>query len=102
MQHSKIKHVWKVKKDTRCLVVYTSLKMKVEEKSYFDCGSSKHMTDNKEFLTNLWPCNLESLTFGDGGKGTTLGNGSLKILGMLKLENVLLVNGFKVNLISIS
>ena len=27
------------------------------------------MTSNREFLTNLQPYNLESVTFGDGGKG---------------------------------
>ena len=55
-----------------------------------------------EFSINLQPCNLESLTFGDGCKGTVLGSGSLKVLSMPKLENVLLVDGLKVNLISIS
>ena len=51
------------------------------------------MTGNKEFLTNLQPCSLESITFGDCPKGTVLGSGSLKIPSMPKLENVLLVNG---------
>ena len=60
------------------------------------------MTGNREFLTNLQPCSLESITFGDRGKGTVLGSGSLKFPGMPKLKNVLLVNGLKVNLISIS
>ena len=90
------------KRDGRCLVVYTSINMKVEEKFYFDSGSSRHMTGNREFLTNLQPCSFELVTFGDGGKGKVLGSGSLKILGMPKLENVLLVDGLKVNLISIS
>ena len=60
------------------------------------------MTGNMEFSTNLQPYSLESVTFGDGGKRTILGSGSLKVSGMTKLENVLLVNGLKVNLISIS
>ena len=60
------------------------------------------MTGNKEFLINLQPCSLESVTFGDGGKGTVLGRGSLKVPSIPKLENVLLVDGLKVNLISIS
>ena len=76
--------------------------MKVEEKWYFDSGSSRHMTGNKEFQTNLQPCSLESITFSDGAKGTILGSGSLKIPSMPKLKNVLLVNGLKVKLISIS
>ena len=55
-----------------------------------------------EFLTNLQPCSLEFVTFGDGAKGTVLGCGSLKIPCMPKLENVLLVNGLKENFISIN
>ena len=78
--------------DGRCLVVCTSLQIKVEEKCYFNSGSSKHMTSNKEFLINLPPCSLESVTFGDGGNGTILGSGSLKVLGMPKLENILLMD----------
>ena len=55
------------------------------QKWYFDSGSSKHMTGNKEFLTNLQPCNLESVTFGDGAKGTMIGSGLLNVPGMPKL-----------------
>ena len=102
MQHPKTKQVWIIKMDGRCLVVCTSLKTKVKEQWYFDRGSSKHMTGNREFLINLQQCNLESVTFDDRGKGTVLGSISLKVLSMPKLENVLLVDGLKVNLISIS
>ena len=84
------------------LSLLTSPKTKLEEKWYFDSGSSKHMTSNKEFLIILQPCILEFITFGDGGKVRVLGSGSLKVLGMPKLENVLLVDGLKVNLIIIS
>ena len=52
----------------------TSLKVNVEQKWYFDNGSSRHMIGNKEFLTNLRPCNLESVTFGDGAKGIVIGS----------------------------
>ena len=89
-------------KGARCLVECTSLKVDVEQKWYFDSGNSKHMTCNKEFFTNLQPCNLEYVTFGDGAKGSMIGSGLLKALGMPKLENVLLMNEIKVNIISIS
>ena len=79
----------------------TSLKVNVKQKWYFDSRSSKHMTCNKEFMTNLHPCNLEYVTFGGGTKSTMIGIGLLKVLGVPKLENVL-INGLKVNLISIS
>ena len=59
------------------------------------------MTCNKEFLTNLQPCNLEPMTFADGAKGIVIGNGHLKVPIMPKLKNVL-VNELWVNLISIN
>ena len=83
-------------------MAYTSLKVNVEQKWYFDNGSFRHMTGNKEFLTKLQPCNLESVTFDDGANCIVIGNGLLKIPGMPKLENVLLMNELKVNLIGIS
>ena len=83
-------------------MVCTSLKVNVKQKWYFDNESSRHMIGNKEFLTNLQPCNLESVTFSDGAKGTVIGSDLLKVLGMTNLENVLLMNGLKVNLIDIS
>ena len=60
------------------------------------------MTGNREILTNLQPRNLEPVTFGDGVKGTILGSGLLNVPGFPKLKNVLLVEGLKANLISIS
>ena len=42
------------------------------------------------------------MIFGDGAKGTMIDNGLLKVLGMPKLENILLVGGLKANLISIN
>ena len=60
------------------------------------------MTCNKEFMTNLQPCNLEPMTFGDGAKGIVIDSGLLKVSIMPKLKNVLLVNELKVNLISIT
>ena len=53
-------------------------------------------------MTNFQPYNLESVTFGDGAKGAVIGSGLLNVLGIDKLEIVLLVNGLKVNLINIS
>ena len=91
-----------VKKDRKCLVACISLKVNVEQKRNFGSGSSRHMSGNKEFLTNLQPYNLEYMTFGDGAKGIVIGSGLLKVPSMPKLENVILVNGLKVNLISIS
>ena len=80
----------------------TSLKVNVKQKWYFDSGSFRYMTGHKEFLTNLQPCILESMKFDDGAKGTVIGGGLLKVPSMPKLENLLLLNGLKINLISTS
>ena len=53
VQHPKTKQVWIIKRDEKCLVVCTSLKTKAEEEWYFNSGSSRHMTDSREFLINL-------------------------------------------------
>ena len=85
VQYPKTKHILVVKRDGKCLVVYTPLKVKVKQKWYFDRGSSRYMIVNKEFLTNLQPCNLEFVTFGDGAKRTVFDSGSLKVPGMFFL-----------------
>ncbi|KAG9458354.1 hypothetical protein H6P81_002862 [Aristolochia fimbriata] len=55
-----------------------------------------------EFLTNLHKENGGQVTFGDGAKGSVVGKGDLNVQGLPKLTNVLLVEGLKANLISIS
>ena len=42
------------------------------------------------------------MIFGDDGKARVLGSGSLKIPGLTKLKNLLLVEGLTINLISVS
>ena len=45
---------------------------------------------------------MDSETFGDNVKGSVLGLGSLNVLGLPKLRDVLFVGGLKANLISIN
>ena len=59
------------------------------------------MTGNKWLLSNILPSSLDSITFGDGVKGSVLGSGSLNVPGFPKLRDVL-VNELKANLINIS
>ena len=82
-------------------MVCSSLRVSTEQKWYFDSGSSRHRTGNKELLSNLQPCGIESVTFGDGFRAIVFGCGLLQVPSLPKLENVLLVDGLKVNLISI-
>ncbi|KAG9445159.1 hypothetical protein H6P81_016499 [Aristolochia fimbriata] len=60
------------------------------------------MIGSTEFLTNLHKENGGQVTFGDGAKGSVVGRGDLNVQGLPKLKNVLLVDGLKANLISIS
>ena len=53
-------------------------------------------------MTEIRPTNHKHVTYGDGVKGRVLGKGTLNVDGMPKLTNVLLVEGLKANLISIS
>ncbi|KAG9442463.1 hypothetical protein H6P81_018317 [Aristolochia fimbriata] len=69
---------------------------------YFDSGCSRHMTGNAGNLTDIHREDGGQVTFGDGAKGAVIGRGRLKVDGLPKLENVLLVNGLKANLLSIS
>ena len=60
------------------------------------------MTGNKQLLSNILPSSLDLVTFIDGSKASILRLGSLNVLGLPKLRDVLLIDGLKANLISIS
>ena len=59
------------------------------------------MTGNKCLLTNLQPSSLDFVIFEDDAKVSVLRSCSLKILGMPKRRDSLLVEGLKANLINI-
>lgn len=50
------------------------------------------MTSQNEMLKNIKP-SKEQVTFGDGVEGKIIGSSTLNLLGMLKLDDVLLVQG---------
>ena len=60
------------------------------------------MIGNKWLLSDVQLSSLDSVTFRGGTKGSVLGSGSLNVPGLPKLRDVILVNGLKANLISIS
>ena len=72
------KPTWVEKGKSKSFIVLTSLKEKIEQRWYFDNGSSRHMTGNKWFLFNILPSSLDSMTFGDNAKGSIMGSGSFK------------------------
>lgn len=60
------------------------------------------MSSDEGALTNLHPTNLEKFTFSDEEKGKFLAAGTLKVPGMPRLKYVLLFEGLKANLTSIT
>ncbi|CAM8883039.1 unnamed protein product [Rhodiola kirilowii] len=61
------------------------------------------MTGNPKYLVHIRPVKKRQfVTFGDGGKGQVIDCGTLKVPDLPELEDTLLVEGLKVNPISIS
>lgn len=93
---------WVPRNNYTSMVAHTALSVNFEKKWYFDSACSRHMTGNPRFLTNLKEGGNEIVTFGDGGHGNVIGKGTLKVPGMPSLTDVMLVEGLKANLITIS
>jgi hypothetical protein len=91
-----------VRKNETCQVVLTSFKSSVEGSWYFDSGCSRHMTGIAEHLSNYEAFKGGKVNFGGGDQGKIIGKGTLNVLGLPNLHNVLHVEGLKANLISIS
>ncbi|CAL9011744.1 unnamed protein product, partial [Prunus brigantina] len=101
--NSPTKRIWVKKNNETCLVVLNALSVQKSNLWYFDSGCSRHMTGDKSYFCEFSPLsNLGSVTFGDGSKSKILGKGTICAPGIDKLENVLLVENLKSNLISIS
>lgn len=83
-------------------VVLTLFRSSTKEDWYFDSGSSKHMAGEMSYKTDLKTIGLGQVTFGDGVIRTIVGKGRLNYLGLLALEDVILVEGLIANLINIS
>ncbi|MCH87868.1 gag-pol polyprotein, partial [Trifolium medium] len=73
----------------------SSFRSNHQEKTCYYCGA-------ESYLTKLKTCPTSYVTFGDGAKGEIKGVGKLVNNGLPKLDNVLIVKGLTVNLISIS
>ena len=69
---------------------------------YLDSGCSHHMTENKTMFSQLIPKNGGIVTFGDNAKGKTIGEGKIGKAPNTTIDNVLLIDGLKHNLLSIS
>lgn len=50
------------------MVAFIYFRADICQKWYFDSGSSRHMTGNKDVFTDIQSYNLSFITFGDGLK----------------------------------
>ncbi|CAM8893875.1 unnamed protein product [Rhodiola kirilowii] len=100
----RVRQVWKPKSRKEvCLVALSSFSHMKEECWYLDSGCSAHMTGNPQYLINVKPiCKRQFFTFRDGGEGQVIGYGTLKVPDLPELDDILLLDGLKANLISIS
>ena len=67
-----------------------------------DSGCSRHMSGEEQLFNNVIKQDLGSVTFGDNSKARVIGIGSIDFVGTTQVEQVLLVDGLKHNLLSTS
>ncbi|XP_060960691.1 uncharacterized protein LOC133031250 [Cannabis sativa] len=65
-------------------------------------GCSRHIIGDNDFLVNIRPMQCGEVTFGNGVTGNVISMGTLNFEGLPRLKNVNLIEGLKVNLLSIS
>ena len=69
---------------------------------YLDSDCSRHMTGDRFFFKVFESKKGGNVTFGDGIKPQIKGKGTISLLGLPNIANVLYVEGMRVNLLSIS
>ena len=85
-----------------CFMMHTVLKVMNTCLWYLDSGCSRHMTRDCSHFKTFKPKRGGNVTFGDGSKSQIKGKIIISLLGLPDIENVLYVEGLKVNLLSIS
>ena len=69
---------------------------------YLDSGCSRYMTGDKKKFKNFKRKEQGFVTYGDNNKGKILGTGAVGERNTLEIKDLLLVEGLKHNLLSIS
>ena len=69
---------------------------------YLDNGCSRHMTGDRSLFKVFEFKKCGNVTFGDGSKSQIKGKGTISLLELPDISNVLYVEGLRVNLLSIS
>ena len=67
-----------------------------------DNGCSRHMSGEKQLFNDVTKKDYGSATFEDNSKVKAVGIGSVSFVGSTQVEEVLLVEGLKYNLLNIS
>ena len=93
--------VWKKKEDLKCGIVLSAQKR--NDPWYIDSGCSKHMTGDKNKFLSLKESKSGNVTFGNDAPGKIRGKGMVSMSNSQgKAQDVLLVEGLKHNLLSVS
>ncbi|XP_050895564.1 uncharacterized protein LOC127102206 [Lathyrus oleraceus] len=88
-------HINTIDRKVKCLEA-------MERTWFLDRGCSRHMTSNISLFFDLVAKEKGFVTYGDNNKGAIIGKGSVGNPSSTTISNVLLVEGLKHNLISIS
>jgi hypothetical protein len=78
------------------------ISISTKDKWFLNNGCSRHMTGDKNKFTSLTLKDGRNVKFGDNSKGKIIGIGNIGKTHSLVIEDVLLVDGLKYNLLSIS
>ena len=84
------------------LFVHTSLKVFNSCLWYLDNGCSRHMTGDKTLFKTLKEQDGDYVTFGNGSHAQVLGKGTIEILKLPLLKDVLYIKRLMANLLSIT
>ncbi|TYK29875.1 gag-pol polyprotein [Cucumis melo var. makuwa] len=88
-------YMWRAKEvQNKCNVELTSFRSSAKENWYFDGGSSKHMTGEKNYIPNLKVISSQEVRFGDGAFSKIVGKRALNFPSLQTLNNMMLVEGF--------
>jgi hypothetical protein len=92
---------WKKKDSENCGLVLSAQKQK--HPWYIDSGCSKHMTGDKDKFLSISKGKIGNVAFGNDEPGKIKGNGMVSLSnGKGKSQDVMLVDGLKNNLLSVS
>jgi hypothetical protein len=93
--------VWKKRESDKCGLVFSAQRQ--TNPWYIDSGCSKHMSGDKGKFLSLSESKLGNITFGNDAPGKIKGKGMVSLSnGKGKVQDVLLVDGLKHNLLSLS